>query len=387
MSMNMLPAELVRRILMRVDNDTLVAAVPNVCTQWRAVCQTIRGVTLMLPVDTKAIRVLVRHFPLAGSIVFRTRPGSGRVPSHPNVSSRMLAVVGDACTSITKLVVNDVGGRRRDSVPSWNESLSGDAVHAFVTKHVGLCDIRLDACVFVDDSTLELIAATCGPILEVLSVARCTRVTDRGVCAIVASGDNLTSLCTEACKEVTSLSVVALASGCPRLTAINVSLCPTVAVTALRLLLQQCSGMQCVLVNHCDANVLPFLHIPDKLPYWGGLRRVGMDGYKGCADAMVRALTACGAMTHASFNFCDRLSDKVLVTAFKHWPQLSSLKICATTGPTNACIAPLAASCPLLVELHCWGTDITRVVAFAKLRERCPLFCVERCLTKVYYWD
>lgn len=386
----MLPVELVRRILTilkQVDNDTLVAAVPNVCTQWRALCQTIRGVTLLLPVKTNAIQVLVRHFPLAGSIVFRTRPGSGRVPSHPNVSSRMLAVVGDACTAVTKLVVNDVGGRRRDSVPSWNQSLSSDAVSTFVKKHVGLCDIRLDACVFVDDSTLELIAATCGPILEVLSVARCTHVTDRGVGAIVASGGNLTSLCTEACKGVTSVSVVAMASGCPRLAVINVSLCPAVAVTALRLLLQQCSGMQSVRLNHCNVNVLPFLCAPDKLPSWSGLRRVGMDGYKGCADAMVRALTACGAMTHASFNFCNRLSDTVLVTAFSHWPQLTSLKVCATTGPTNACIAPLAASCPLLVELHCWGTDITRVVAFAKLRENCPLFCVERCLTKVYYWD
>jgi hypothetical protein len=142
----------------------------------------------------------------------------------------------------TELRAELAGRRNISSIRFCNWWGQSDQLAQEVLKvSPGLTECDLSAGEWLTDATLAVCAQYC-PLLEILTLWGCSKVTNHGVCGLVVTrGANLREVHLRDCEQLGDEAVLAIAAHCPLLE--RVTCPPEVSSSAVLTLVQACAKL------------------------------------------------------------------------------------------------------------------------------------------------
>ena len=201
-----LPPEVMLSVLSQLDSKTLVFAVPQVCKQWRALCQNIRNVHLDFSWG-RGVNVPVEV--LAG---WRQTPfilsAGGGVSTRVTRRSSAAADAARWRTGLCELFP------RTTSVTMRKTQVEDAHLMALADKCPGITHANFNGCKNLTDAAVLALAAKC-PGITHADFRRCGNLTDAAVLALADKCPGFTLVDFSGCENLTDAAVVALADKCP----------------------------------------------------------------------------------------------------------------------------------------------------------------------------
>jgi len=246
------------------------------------------------------------------------------------------------------------------------------------------------------DATCSILGGRC-PMLAVVDLMGCSRLTDKGVrdlaqgcpslsevnlsdCHRVGDnalsylgqycGSNLHALSLRSCHQVTSVGVGWLAEDCPHLGALNLMDCTDVGDSALIALARSCRDIESLNVSGCSVGDEGIAELAVAAP---NLVALDLSRCVGVTDeALVAVAAHCGSLECLWLQSCPALTDAALIAVAQGCPHLAVLSVEGCTGVTEAGVKAVLEACTEMEALYLQRTQVDHVQHHGRLEAAHP---------------
>ncbi|KAL3839820.1 hypothetical protein ACJIZ3_024411 [Penstemon smallii] len=268
-----------------------------------------------------------------------------------NISDCSVAVIGHYGKAITNLVLSGL----------QNVSQKGFWVMSNAQGLQILSSLTITSCRGITDLSLQAIGKGC-PSLKHLSLRKCCFVSDNGFVAFAKATSSLESLQLEECNRITQIGILnALSSSNSKLKSVSLVKCMGIKdLSAEFPILSPCESLRSLSIRSCPGFGTTSLAMVGKL--CPNLHHLDLSGLCGITDAGLLPLLECCEKGLAKVNLseCSNLTDEVVFALARlHGETLEMLNLDGCWMITDASLAVLAGSCPLLNDLDVSKSSIT----------------------------
>lgn len=358
---------MVLQYLGEIDPYSLLVSAPQVCKQWRKVCETYVDAPMDLSWASK------------GAAHDRRNPvtDDGLIAMAKRFRSfNMLDVEGANDLSdvgVTSFVKGQSLPLERVNL-SFCTKLTDESVKAVAEGCPGLRELSLRQCYQVTDHGIEALARGCRG-LRTLQLEHCSTISDYAIVTVARQCRQLEYLGLEHCSHITDASAIALGTHCPNLFVIRLDVCYNITRAGIEALAAGCpllAEMNLEGVEHVTDNCLRAISSGLK-----SLHSINLNNCTRVSDAGAEVLArGCKMLTSMSLQYCNRL------TALGHGmlaaasPQLRVLNLSGdryyNTSVHDASLAHFASHCPMLVDVDLSFCEKISDEGLAMMIKGCP---------------
>ncbi|KAL8497941.1 hypothetical protein ACS0TY_021335 [Phlomoides rotata] len=269
-----------------------------------------------------------------------------------NISDYSVAVIGHYGKVITSLVLSGL----------QNVSQKGFWVMGNARGLMMLSSLTITSCRGITDLSLEALGKGCEN-LKHTCLRKCCFISDNGLVSFAKAASSLESLQLEECNRITQTGILnALSSSNSKLKSVSLVKCMGIKDLSTEFpALSPCESLRCLSIRNCPGFGSTSLAMVGKL--CPQLHHLDLTGLSGITDAGLLPLLESsreGGLVKVNISDCSNLTDETVFALSRlHGSTLELLNLDGCQKITDASLAALAHSCPLLNDLDVSKCAIT----------------------------